>query len=163
MFKIIFVCTANICRSPMAEVILEKLIRDNGLEEVMEVESCGTWAVEGRPASSLAQLVAKEHGFDLSAHRSQPVSLNLVKTADLILCMTPSHKTDLVQIFPHLDSKILLLKEFAREKKPLNPAIADPVGMSLSFYRQIFKEILTEVERIWPTLKELALKKVQVA
>ncbi len=156
MFRVMFVCTANVCRSPMAEVILENIVKEHHLEDQIEVESSGIWASDGQPASELSRLVARENGLDLSSHRSQSVTPQLVKSSDLILCMTPSHKRDLLNIFPHFDNKIFTLKEYGRENPPQNNAIADPIGMNLNFYRSIFREIESEIKRIWPLIQNRA-------
>jgi len=153
-----FVCTANVCRSPMAEVILKKLVNEHNLEDHIEVESSGIWASDGQRAADLSQLVARENGLDLSSHRSQSVTPQLIKSSDLILCMTPSHERDLLNIFPHFDNKIFTLKEYGHKVPPQNSAVADPIGMNLNFYRHIFQEIKSEIERIWPAIQKLALE-----
>lgn len=162
MYRILFVCTANVCRSPMAEAIVNHKIEEEGAEERLWAESSGIWANEGTPASSMTQMVAAEEGLDLSGHRSTPITPHLIKTSDLILCMTPSHKRDLLQIFPHLEKKIFTLREFGRLHAPQKQAIDDPIGMNLNFYRRIYSELKAEIDRIWPILLEASYKKLMM-
>ena len=156
MYKILFACTANVCRSPMAEAILKNLVKKENLEEFISVDSFAIWGVDGYPPSGLSQKVAKEHGLNISDHESQSISPAIIKQGNLILCMTPQHKEDLLQVFPQLDTIVFTLTEFGKESAPAKNAIDDPIGMNLNFYRRIYKEIEHEIVRIFPIIKRKA-------
>jgi len=162
MYKVLFVCTANICRTPMAEYYLNHLVNEEGLEELISVESAGTWAVEGMPAAESSQLVCAEEGLDLSNHRSQPIDLYLMKQADLVLCMSIDHKYDLSQIFPHLKDKIFTLKEYSNKTTQPSISIADPYGRSIENYQETYKLITGEIDRVFAIIKKNAREKCLV-
>ena len=162
MYKILFVCTANICRTPMAEYYLNSLVAKEDLEEMILVESAGTWAIDGAPAAEYSQKVCAEIGLDLSSHRSRPIDLYLVKQADLVLCMSVEHKNDLIQVFPHLQDKIFTLKEYNNKSPQNSISIADPYGRSLERYRETCEIISREIRRIFPEIKKNTREKCLV-
>jgi len=159
MFNVLIVCSANICRSPMGEVILQSLVERNHLQDQIDVSSAGLLGIEGERASDLAITVAQERGLNLESHRSKSITPHLIKQSDIILCMTPDHKTDLQSLFPSNQGKIHTLKEYLVKDEITKNYIDDPIGLSLNFYRKIFHEIRTELERIFPELKKQALMK----
>ena len=111
--NVLFVCTGNTCRSAMAQGIAKKMIQsDPQRYGHIKVASAGTYSQEGDPASEYAQLVAKEHGIDLSNFVSQQVGSALLGEADLVLAMTGNHKMMLNTLNPEAMDKIFLLKEF---------------------------------------------------
>jgi len=159
-FKVLIVCTANVCRSPLGEAILKKMVSAAGLNSLIEVQSCGIWGMDGQKTSSLTEQVAKENELDLSRHQSRSIRPEIMKQADLILCMTPQHQQELIQFFPSQEKKIFTLKGFMKVKGKSDTAVDDPIGMSLSFYRRIFREIEFEMHRIFPEIRQLAEKKM---
>ncbi len=159
MFNIMIVCTANVCRSPLGEAILKKLVKEENLSSLIEVKSCGIWAIDGQEPSDLTIQMAEENHLDLKNHRSCHIIPNDIVSADLILCMALDHKLHLQRLFPSISDKIFTLKEFALKEKKTSYTIDDPIGMTLSFYRRIYREIETEMKRIFPTIKQLAEQK----
>lgn len=143
----------------MALFELKRLIERDNLQELIHVESAGTWASEGAPATEFSQLVCAEHGLDASAHRAQGVDHYLMKNADLVLCMTIQHKHDLQQIFPHYRDKVFTLREFGRTNPESDLSINDPYGRSIERFRETFEEIAREVRRIYPLLKTIVLQR----
>ncbi len=136
MKKILFVCTGNTCRSPMAEALFRKRIGE-GTE--WEADSAGLYAANGSPASTHAIQALEELGIDLSGHRSKFLDPELAHQADLIVSMTEGHRFDILQNFPEVGNRVCLIKSFGTGKVPAD--ISDPFGGSLDIYRQTRDEI----------------------
>jgi protein-tyrosine-phosphatase len=135
------------------------IIQNEKLENNIAVDSCGIWAMDDQKASRLSERVARENKLDISQHLSKGMKPNMVKEADVILCMTPSHKRDLINFFPTSESKIFTFKEYLQEIKPSKESIDDPIGMSLNFYRRVYKDLAGEINRVFPLIKILAFEK----
>jgi len=149
-FKVLFICTGNTCRSPMAEGGLRALLTGRNYT-AMDAQSAGTAAVSGCPATHYAMEAVKTWNGDISKHRSRPVTRELLEEADLILVMTPSHMHAVQTVCPEAAEKTFLLKKFP-EPGDDGEGVADPIGGSLDMYNQTFLEIGEEIGRILPEL-----------
>lgn len=149
MLSILIVCTANICRSPMAEAILKHLVSKRPDATQWHIESAGTWASPGYQAAELSQYVMQTMGMDISSHRSQPVSLDLVRRFDLIVTMENNHKEGMSAEFRAYADRIYMLSELVGQT--MN--IPDPIGGELEDYVEtanLLNRILSEgLERIY--------------
>lgn len=142
--RILFVCTGNTCRSALAEAIARKVIVERGLSDV-DVLSAGTSAWDGAAASDGALLVGMERGLDLSQHRSQTLTRELVHDADLILAMGPHHLERVEALGG--SGKAYLLTDYASRGASVKP-VNDPIGGELDVYRTTADELDFEVRRV---------------
>jgi protein-tyrosine-phosphatase len=111
MKTILFVCTANIARSPMAQILFNSKIVEMGFDKYYQGESAGSWAIDGIPAAIEGQQVMRQRGLELSTHRSRGVTQEIIDNADLVLTMETGQKEALQIEFPEKRSKIYLLSE----------------------------------------------------
>ena len=129
---VLFVCTGNTCRSPMAEALLRLALPRSS---PWRVASAGLAACEGCRASEAAVAAIREIGGDLSAHRSQPVSAQLVQASAAIIAMTEAHAQQLMGRFPAARDKLFLMRAFD-PGAPAQSSVADPFCGTLDEYRQ---------------------------
>jgi len=154
MKYIVFVCTANRCRSPIAEGILKKKLKENNIDSIL-VESCGIYDFSGYPPSEKAIEICKKNSIDISGIVSSVLNEKFVKDTDLFLCMEMKHKRFILNEYPELKNKVYTLKEFLRNKKEIyDTCIEDPIGRSQEDFEHTFYEIESEIDRIYPHLIE---------
>jgi len=117
MPSILFVCTANRFRSPLAAALFDKYLQDSGEEGYWQVSSAGTWAIPGEPVISLLEPVADELGLDLSGHRSSTLDERMLRYHDLILVMEPGQKEALLAEYPAQREHVYLLSQVVERKE----------------------------------------------
>lgn len=137
MPSILFICTANICRSPMASALFQKICLENNDLHSWRVESAGTWSREGDPAAEGTKVVMKLQGIDISSHRSRLVQKETIEEFDLILTMERGHKEALQYEFPPQANRIFMLSEMVG----LEFDIKDPYGGPMVGYEKTANEI----------------------
>jgi protein-tyrosine phosphatase len=127
MSTILVVCTGNICRSPIAEGFLQRLLQDRGIEGVA-VESSGVSGLGGYPADPEAVRAAAEQGVDISRHRARRVKPGMIEVADLVLAMTAEQRDRVIALLPAAASRTFTLKElvFLLEKTSGEPGESTP-------------------------------------
>ncbi|QDV14905.1 Low molecular weight protein-tyrosine-phosphatase YwlE [Rosistilla oblonga] len=150
--SIVLVCTGNTCRSPMAEALLKKRIDERFGNSpsgaiIPSVSSVGLAAMPGDQAATQAVDVMRERGLDISGHESQPFGEQTIRSADLILTMTRSHRNAILQRWPHAQDRVFTVRRDGGD-------ISDPVGSPVQIYQacadQIDRELAQWVESLGP-------------
>ena len=132
MFNIVMVCTGNICRSPMAERLLIRMLPED-LRKKVRVKSAGTFALHGHQAAAEAVEALMQLGIDLSDHRARQLTRQIEKEADLLLAMEGQHIDFIKSLRLWGRSKAKLLGEFVSADEP--PEIEDPYGQPIEAYQ----------------------------
>lgn len=128
---ILFVCTGNTCRSPMAEAIARDIVRKEYGEKIA-VCSAGTFALPGSPATPEAVEALAETGIDAREHRAKMLDTAYVESADLVLAMTADHRQHVLALVPGAGGKVHILGDYAGRTGDLD----DPLGRPLPVYRE---------------------------
>lgn len=154
MKTVLFICTGNICRSPMAEGLFRDLVK--GRSDIT-VTSAGIGAMSGQAPSSYAVDVMDEIGIDISSQRSKPISADMAKKADFIFVMTYGHLDSMLLLFPSAAEKTFLLREFENDLPVMEREVADPIGQS----RDTYRFCRDQIRKALPRLLDLVLRSIE--
>jgi protein-tyrosine-phosphatase len=151
---ILIVCTANICRSPMAAGLLQHFLAgQTGPLKSLQVISAGIAARQDDPISDNAAVAMRKVGIDLSEHASQPVTQRLLDEALVVLCMTESHRAMIQLQFDPVPRHLYLFRQFL--PRPVDPEVDDPYGGPLSVYETCRDNLVEAVPSIVNFLKTI--------
>jgi protein-tyrosine-phosphatase len=141
---ILFVCSGNTCRSPLAAALARAWVASRGLE--LEALSAGVSATDDAPASTGARVAARDAGLELEGHRAQLLTRPLILAARLVLTMGRQHRDFARVLAPEAADRIFVLREYATRGADTGD-VRDPFGGDRSVYRRTLEELRPLVER----------------
>ncbi len=145
MKTILFICTGNVCRSPMAEGLFRKATGGNN---EFRVFSAGIGAVDGQPPTPHSVTAMRELGIDISNQRSRALTGELVRQADYIFAMTHAHVDTISLLYPGAADKTFLLREFDEAVPSFEKDISDPIGCSYEVYSHCREQIQQSIKSL---------------
>jgi protein-tyrosine-phosphatase len=148
--RIIFVCTGNLCRSPMAEGLLRSWLERHGAGGIT-VSSMGVMGLRAQPPTVETLRVCREAGVDLAQHRSRSIGAEELASAERVFTMDLVQKDCVVEMCAACGPRTHLLGAWPR-REYLSDVVPDPIGQSLDVYRRVLALIDGHVERIAPLL-----------
>ncbi len=151
MATILFVCTGNVCRSPMAVGLLQHRLAKEELADRYRVFSAGVWALDGKPASESAVAVMAERGIDITRHIAHTINADDMAQADLILAMAREQQQMLCNTWPQYAWKTHRLGDLAGRRRDID----DPYHRPLEAYRACADIIAESIDRALPRLLDL--------
>ena len=157
-FVITFVCSGNICRSPLGMGILRTLLAKTKYRELVRVESAGTLPIRPQQAHDLTIEVGDLNDINLRGHLSRHINRDIIEKSNLVFCMAQDHLEYLNRKYPAHREKFMLLKQWKCRKKLTIPSIADPIGHNLDFYKETYKIIHAEIKRVLPHILSMVRK-----
>lgn len=149
---VLFVCTGNTCRSPMAERLYARLLEAHGDKTRLRTASAGLWAHNGQPATPEAVALMTAQGLDLTQHRARALTQSMVDEADLILVMERAHLRDLTTRFARAETKTYLLTSVAGKRGEL----LDPLHQGEEAYAACWNTLMTCLTKGYDRIAKLA-------
>lgn len=159
---VLFLCTGDTCRNPMAAGYLEKIAEDAGIKE-LDVRTAGVMTVPGLLPSDESVEMLNEHDVDIRNHRSRPLTPELIRRVDLVLGMTPIHVQTALRMCEEAKGKTFLLRDYSDTAEGKNSQVNDPMGCTLEVYKNCFKLIKKACEGLLkrPFFQEMLPKKTR--
>lgn len=154
MPRVLLICTANVCRSPLAQGLLKKQLADKGMGGEWEVSSAGSWTEGGVPVDPLVREMLAGLGIKAGKWRSREVTEEMLAEADLVLTMEAGHQEALQVEFPEQADKVYMLSELAGERKN----VMDPVGDDDGKYHEVLGVIEGYLEGAMERMKGLMVR-----
>jgi protein-tyrosine-phosphatase len=158
--SVLFVCTGNICRSPLAEYFFRDYVTKKGDGKRFDISSAGTYAFDGNHATLEAIEAGRQWGLDLRSHYARAVNGAIMSSSDYILVMTQAHRNWLLHQHPGYENKIYLTRLFPRHlsgEPKVKTDVPDPIGESVGFYLKV----LEMLEPVLPVIYQTALEEGQ--
>lgn len=140
--RVLFVCTGNTCRSPMAEGLLRHMLPPEWRERVT-VRSCGTGALPGMPAAENSRLASRRQGFEIERHRSAACTRSLLEESDLVIAMEQKHRQDINRLVPEVPVRLMAVE-----------GVPDPVGGGLEDYLRTMDLLRREMPDVLELIRQ---------
>jgi protein-tyrosine phosphatase len=148
---VLFVCTANVCRSPMAAAIFNALAEDRHLH--FRAQSAGVAALENEPMAPNARAVLEEVGIPAGDHRARQINESMLREADVVLTLSPQHMAQLRKHYGNLSHKVHTLPEYT-SGTPGDDGISDPYGHAMTAYRASLYQLVGHIDSLVETLRK---------
>jgi len=152
--SVLFICTANVTRSPVAEMMFRELVEKSG--EIWSIASAGIKGVKGLPANQVISFIMSRRGQSIRRHRSQPVSKKLLSRYQWIIVMQEAHRLAVIELDKNIEDRVFLFRSLSSNAPLDNPDMPDPTGKDVDDYQELFSILDEEMPQLYKVVRDKA-------